>query len=571
MYVERAGGAFETAEVTLEPGGRFQIGSSSSPHGQGHDITFAQIAADRLSVRPDAVTLRFGDSATSPPGVGTFGSRSVSQAGSAVALAADRLVAAARVLAAELLGAEPEEVRHDAGGFAAAGRTLTWAELAAAATEPLRAAARFESANVFSSGAYAASVAIDRATGTLSVERLVAVDDAGTLINPLLVHGQVVGGAVQGLGECLTEEAVYDEAAQLRTGSFLDYSLLTAAEIPPIITGEVQTPSPLNPLGAKGAGEGGAVGTLPAVANAVADALGGRVVSPPFTAEKLWRALQEEPAAHAGGQRVKPGPFRYAAPDSLAEALELLAGEDARPLAGGQSLVPMLNFRLARPELLVDLNPVAELSGIELSGGRPADRRDDAPGRAAALGGGGRRLAAARPSPRPRRSRGDPQPRNRRRIGRPRRSGGRAAGRPHRPRCADATCARWPPDGSSTPQTFFEGPWMTALRSTSCSSRSRFRRRAGGRHGWRSSSTPALTEILRSPGWQSCARPANTPRSRCSAPGRCRSAPSGRARHCSAARAPAEVASLAAADIADDHRRALITALTGRALAQVVA
>ena len=303
LYVERAGGAFETAEVTLEPGGRFQIGSSSSPHGQGHDITFAQIAADRLSVRPDAVTLRFGDSATSPPGVGTFGSRSVSQAGSAVALAADRLVAAARVLAAELLGAEAEGVRHDAGGFAAAGRTLTWAELAAAATEPLRAAARFESANVFSSGAYAASVAIDRATGTLSVERLVAVDDAGTLINPLLVHGQVVGGAVQGLGECLTEEAVYDEAAQLLTGSFLDYSLLTAAEIPPIITGEVQTPSPLNPLGAKGAGEGGAVGTLPAVANAVADALGGRVVSPPFTAEKLWRVLQEEPAAHAGGQK----------------------------------------------------------------------------------------------------------------------------------------------------------------------------------------------------------------------------------------------------------------------------
>ena len=303
LYVERAGGAFETAEVTLEPGGRFQIGSSSSPHGQGHDITFAQIAADRLSVRPDAVTLRFGDSATSPPGVGTFGSRSVSQAGSAVALAADGLVAAARVLAAELLGAEAGGVRHDAGGFAAAGRTLTWAELAAAATEPLRAAARFESGNVFSSGAYAASVAIDRATGTLSVERLVAVDDAGTLINPLLVHGQVVGGAVQGLGECLTEEAVYDEAAQLLTGSFLDYSLLTAAEIPPIITGEVQTPSPLNPLGAKGAGEGGAVGTLPAVANAVADALGGRVVSPPFTAEKLWRVLQEEPAAHAGGQK----------------------------------------------------------------------------------------------------------------------------------------------------------------------------------------------------------------------------------------------------------------------------
>jgi aerobic carbon-monoxide dehydrogenase large subunit len=125
------------------------------------------------------------------------------------------------------------------------------------------------------------------------VEQLIAVDDAGTLINPLLVHGQVVGGAVQALGQCLTEEAIHDAEGQLRSGSFLDYTLLTAAEIPPIVTGEVQTRSPLNPLGAKGAGEGGAVGTLPAVANAVAVALGGRQVTPPFTPEKLWRALRE--------------------------------------------------------------------------------------------------------------------------------------------------------------------------------------------------------------------------------------------------------------------------------------
>jgi aerobic carbon-monoxide dehydrogenase large subunit len=302
LYVERAGGAFEGAEIALETGGRFRIASSSSPHGQGHDITFAQIAAERLAVAPDVIELRFGDSATSPPGVGTFGSRSVSQAGSAVALAADELLTAARLLAARLLGVEAEDVDHGRAGFAAAGRTVTWAELAAGVSEPLRAEARFQSANVFSSGAYVASVAIDRATGALRVERLVAVDDAGILINPLLAHGQVIGGVVQGLGECLTEEAVYDDAAQLRTGTFLDYSLLTAAEIPPIVTGEVQTPSPLNPLGAKGAGEGGVVGTLPAIANAVADALGGRVISPPFTAEKLWRALQEPAAVGDGGE-----------------------------------------------------------------------------------------------------------------------------------------------------------------------------------------------------------------------------------------------------------------------------
>ncbi len=292
LYVERAGGGWETAEIALAPGGRFEVASSSSPHGQGHDITFAQIAAERLQVSPDAVGLTFGDSATSPPGVGTFGSRSVSQAGSAVALAADQLVLRATERAAQRLGVEPSAVRPTAGGFASHGEgAVTWAELAAEGSPPLQADARFQSANVFSSGAYAADVAIDSETGALTISRLVAVDDAGTLINPLLARGQVLGGVVQGLGECLTEEAVYDDAGQLRSGSFLDYNLLTAAEVPPITTGEIETPSPLNPLGAKGAGEGGAVGTVPAVANAVADALDGRRVALPFSAERLWHAL----------------------------------------------------------------------------------------------------------------------------------------------------------------------------------------------------------------------------------------------------------------------------------------
>jgi aerobic carbon-monoxide dehydrogenase large subunit len=295
VYVERAGGGLESAEIELLPGGRFRVESSSSPHGQGHDITFAQIAADRLEVEPGAVELGFGDSAVSPPGTGTFGSRSVAQAGSAVALAADKLVELARGAAAWLLDTDRESVALRAGGFAGPDDRgwVGWARLAEAGEQPLRAASQFESANVFSSGAYAARVEIDAATGRLTVRRLVAVDDAGTLINPLLVHGQVLGGAVQALGECLVEEAVYDDDGQMRSGSFLDYSLLTAAEIPSIATGEVQTPSPLNPLGAKGAGEGGAIGTLAAVANAVVDALGGRHVDPPFTAEKLWRALRE--------------------------------------------------------------------------------------------------------------------------------------------------------------------------------------------------------------------------------------------------------------------------------------
>jgi carbon-monoxide dehydrogenase large subunit len=292
LFVERAGGAWESAEVEVDESGGVTVRSSASPHGQGHDTTFAQIAADRLGIPLQAITLRFGDSAEVPPGVGTFGSRSVAMAGSAVAAAVDGLIECGRELAAELLDVAPADVVWEKHTFAAGGRTLSWRELARAADGRLRASARFESDQVFSSGAYAAAVEIERSTGRLHVRRLAAVDDAGTVINPLLAHGQVLGGVVQGLGECLTEEAVYDEIGQLRTASLMDYGLLTAADIPPIVTGAVSSPSPLNPLGAKGVGEGGAIGTLAAVANAVADALSGRHLDPPYTDDKLWRALR---------------------------------------------------------------------------------------------------------------------------------------------------------------------------------------------------------------------------------------------------------------------------------------
>ena len=181
-------------------------------------------------------------------------------------------------------------------------RTISWTEVARAAWQPerlpagmdvgLRVAARVPSPLVFSSGAYAAVVEIERSTGRLRVLRIAAVDDAGTVINPLLAHGQVLGGAVQALGECLVEEAIYDSAGQNRSGSLMDYSLLTAAEIPEIVTGEVCSPSP-SIRWAPSAGKGGAVGTLPAIANAVTDALGGHRVDPPYDEEKLWRALRQ--------------------------------------------------------------------------------------------------------------------------------------------------------------------------------------------------------------------------------------------------------------------------------------
>jgi aerobic carbon-monoxide dehydrogenase large subunit len=291
LYVERAGGQWESADVTVEPSGRVVIRSGSSPHGQGHETTFAQIAADSLGVPPEDIVLRFGDTAEVPRGVGSFASRSVAMGGSAIVRAAEELLERARPVAARLL--EADEVTWGDGRFIApGGGSVTLREVATAATG-LRAAARFSSPQVFSSGAYVATVEIDPATGILRVVHLAAVDDGGTVINPLLAHGQALGGIAQGLGEVLAEEAVHDEGGQLRTASFADYSLLTAAEMPPLAIGVVETPSPHNPLGAKGLGEGGAIGTLPAVANAVADALGGRHVDPPYTEEKLWRALEE--------------------------------------------------------------------------------------------------------------------------------------------------------------------------------------------------------------------------------------------------------------------------------------
>ena len=265
MYVERAGGSWESARISVAADGRVIARSGSTPHGQGHETTFAQIVADRLGVDVDDVEMRFGDTAEVPPGVGTFASRSVAVGGSALVLAADRIL---------------EQVGQ-----------ATLAE-AAAAAGGLEAEAKFESDLVFGSGAYAAVVEIERDTGALKVRRLSAVDDAGTIINPLLAEGQVVGGAVQGLGAVLTEEAVYDAEGQLRNASFVEYGLPSAVEVPPIASDFVQTPSPLNPLGAKGIGEGGAIGTPAAIANAVADALGGDAPDPPFAAEKLWRALQ---------------------------------------------------------------------------------------------------------------------------------------------------------------------------------------------------------------------------------------------------------------------------------------
>jgi carbon-monoxide dehydrogenase large subunit len=260
MSVERCGGQWESAEVELTADRRLVVRTGSSPHGQGHETAFAQIAADELGIAPEDVTVRWGDSAEVPPGVGTFASRSLAMGGSAV-------VVAIRKLKERLAGAEP----------------------------PLQASARFESPLLFASAAYLAVVEIDRATGALRVLHLAAVDDSGRIVNPLLAEGQVVGATAQGLGQALVEQAPHDADGQPLATSFADYPLLTAWEMPELASRFVETPSPFNPLGAKGVGEGGSIAAPAAVANAVADALaplGVRHVDLPFTEERLWRALR---------------------------------------------------------------------------------------------------------------------------------------------------------------------------------------------------------------------------------------------------------------------------------------
>ncbi|HSC91472.1 MAG TPA: xanthine dehydrogenase family protein molybdopterin-binding subunit [Gaiellaceae bacterium] len=270
MYVERSGGLWESAVVRVEPDGQIVVRTGSSPHGQGHETTFAQIVADRLGVEPGEVEIRWGDSRLGPAGVGTFASRSTAMGGSALLAALDALDEERRRVGEEL---DVREAAARAGGLEASGR--------------------FGSELVFSSGAYGAAVELDEATGRLAVLRIAAVDDAGRIVNPLLAEGQVVGATVQGLGEALVEVVAHDETGQQTTASFADYHLLTAVEAPEIEAAFVETPSPLNPLGAKGIGEGGSIATPGAVANAVTDALGGAELDLPFTEEALWRALRE--------------------------------------------------------------------------------------------------------------------------------------------------------------------------------------------------------------------------------------------------------------------------------------
>ncbi|MBP0491501.1 xanthine dehydrogenase family protein molybdopterin-binding subunit [Pararoseomonas indoligenes] len=301
VYVEPCGAGWESARIALRPDGRIAAATGSTAQGQGRETAFAQIVADALRLAPEDVAVLHGDTATTPPGIGALASRSTGIGGGALVKAAEALEALARPVAAGLLQ-EDEALLHPApGGFAVAGdpgRHVSWAAIAAAG--PLTAEARFEApGESWAAGAVLALVGIDAETGVPRIERLHWVDDIGTVVNPVLARGQMIGGMMQGVGEALLERVAYDAAGQNLSGSFMDYALPRADDAPgDLRLAHPEQPSPAlnSPLGAKGVGEAGCIGVPAAVVNAVADALaargiGAEALSLPLTQESIWRAL----------------------------------------------------------------------------------------------------------------------------------------------------------------------------------------------------------------------------------------------------------------------------------------
>jgi aerobic carbon-monoxide dehydrogenase large subunit len=294
-YVERSGAAPHSPEygaVEACPDGTVVARTGSQSTGQGHLTSFAQVVAAALDLDLDAVRVVQGDTAEVPEGFGSFGSRSMQVGGGALWHAARRLVEEARRRYAVHRGTADDAVAYDAGTLSAPGaEPMTLADVAAA-TGPLVGEESFTPPQAFPYGAYAAVVEVDPDLGVVEVQRIVAVDDYGVVVNPLLVDGQGYGSVTQGLGQALTEEAVTAPDGHPAATSLLDHLLLTAADVPPVQLEETAVPNPNQPFGAKGAGEAGCIGVPPAVVNAVCDALDVDTVDMPLTPEAVWRALR---------------------------------------------------------------------------------------------------------------------------------------------------------------------------------------------------------------------------------------------------------------------------------------
>ncbi len=307
-YVEMCGfGPYESAQIKVEPSGTVTISTGISPHGQGTGTTFAQIVADQIGADFERIVFRSGDTATTPMGIGTMGSRSLAVGGGALMRAAAKVRAKASQLAAYLLEVTPEEIELIEGRYcerANPHNSLSLAELARRAyssklpadLDPgLEATDYFRPSElIYPFGAHIAVVEVDVETGVVRLRDYFAVDDCGPRISPLIVTGQIHGGLAQGIAQALLEEVVYDPGGQLISGSLMDYALPRADSFPPFTLGQTETPTHLNPLGVKGIGEAATIGSTPAVANAVIDALahlGIRHIDLPLRPEKIWQAL----------------------------------------------------------------------------------------------------------------------------------------------------------------------------------------------------------------------------------------------------------------------------------------
>jgi carbon-monoxide dehydrogenase large subunit len=313
--IERAAaGGFEAAEVRFDKGGTVTLLSGSITQGMGHETVYKQLLCDRLGIHPDEVQYIQGDTDKVAIGEGTGGSRSAALGGSAVRAATEKIVVKARAIAAHMLGAVPDDVNFEDGMFTAprSNRALSIGEVASEAWTPASLPPDMEPGLIsqasysakgqnFPNGCHICELEIDPETGAVEICRYSVVDDVGTVMNPLLLEGQIIGGIAQGLGQILLEDIRFDaESGQLLTGSFMDYAMPRADNFSPIHCESNPVPTKTNPLGVKGAGEAGAVGAMPAVGNALVDALkpvGVREIAMPATPERLWRAIREARAA----------------------------------------------------------------------------------------------------------------------------------------------------------------------------------------------------------------------------------------------------------------------------------
>jgi carbon-monoxide dehydrogenase large subunit len=310
-------GLFEAGSVRVNPTGNVTVFTGSHSHGQGHETTFAQVVASRLGISEDMVDIQHGDTGRIAFGMGTYGSRSLAVGGTAIVKALDKIEAKCKKIAAHMLEASADDIEADSGTFKVAGtdRQLSFGEIAFSAYVPhnypldelepgLEETAFYDPSNfTYPAGTHICEVEIDPETGVTQVVNFTAMDDFGNIVNPMIVDGQVHGGLTQGIGQALMEGGVYDEeSGQLLTGTYMDYTMPRAADVPNYQVGTHATPCTVNPLGSKGCGEAGAIGAPPAVINAVIETLaplGVTNIDMPATPYRVWQAIQ-----HAGGSQA---------------------------------------------------------------------------------------------------------------------------------------------------------------------------------------------------------------------------------------------------------------------------